>query len=137
MILSCVAMLAAGYPAFMILAHWPGPATLFAIPLGFTLLGLCYNAPLAGFMGMVFAVRHRGIGLSLGYALGIALFGGCAPMINTWLVAQTGDPRSPGLYLIFAAAVTIAALIAARRRLPRYGRAAAAAAIAPAVVSSR
>ncbi len=122
MILSCVAMLAAGYPAFMILAYWPGPAMLFAIPLGFTVLGLCYNAPLSGFMGMVFAVRRRGIGLSLGYALGIALFGGCAPMINTWLVAKTGDPRSPGLYLIFAAAVTIVALIAARRRLPRYAR---------------
>lgn len=120
MILSCIAMLAAGYPAFMILAYWPGPAMLFAIPLGFTVLGLCYNAPLSGFMGLVFAVRRRGFGLSLGYALGIALFGGCAPMINTWLVAHTGDPRSPGLYLIFTALVTITALIAARRRLPRY-----------------
>lgn len=125
MILSCVAMLAAGYPAFVILAHWPGPLMLFAIPLGFTVLGLPYNAPLSGFMGMVFALRHRGIGLSLGYALGIALFGGCAPMINTWLVAQTGDARSPGLYLIFCAAVTIVSLLAARRRLPRYGRLAA------------
>ena len=120
MILSCIAMLAAGYPAFMVLARWPGPGTLFAIPLCFTVLGLCYNAPLAGFMGMVFAIRRRGIGLSVGYALGIAIFGGCAPMINTWLVARTGDPRSPGLYLIFAAGVTIIALLAARRRLPRF-----------------
>ncbi len=117
MLVSCLAMLAAGYPAFMLLSRWPGPVMLFLLPLGFTVIGLFYNAPLAGFMGLIFAVRERGVGLSIGYALGIALFGGSAPFINTWLVAKTGDPRSPGLYLIFAAAVTIAALLAAQRRL--------------------
>jgi MHS family proline/betaine transporter-like MFS transporter len=119
MLVSCLAMLAAGYPAFMLLGLWPGPVMLFLLPLGFTLLGLFYNAPLAGFMGLVFAVRQRGVGLSIGYALGIALFGGSAPFINTWLVAKTGDPRSPGLYLIFAAIVSIVAVLAAQRRVPR------------------
>jgi MHS family proline/betaine transporter-like MFS transporter len=77
-----------------------------------------YNAPLTGFMGMVFAMRHRGIGLSVGYAIGIAVFGGFAPFINTWLVGATGDPRAPGLYLIIASIVTIIAISFARRRLP-------------------
>jgi MHS family proline/betaine transporter-like MFS transporter len=119
MLVSCLAMLATGYPAFMLLSLWPGPVMLFLLPLGFTLIGLFYNAPLAGFMGLVFNVRQRGVGLSIGYALGIALFGGSAPFINTWLVAKTGDPRSPGLYLIFAAMVTMVALLAAQRRVPR------------------
>jgi MHS family proline/betaine transporter-like MFS transporter len=91
---------------------------LFLIPLFFTVIGLYYNAPLTGFQGMVFGIRHRGIGLSVGYALGIALFGGFAPFINTWLVAQTNDPRSPGLYLAVTSIVTIVAILFAQRRLP-------------------
>ena len=119
MLASCLAMLAAGYPAFILLGLWPGPVMLFLLPIGFTIIGMFYNAPLSGFMGMVFSLRHRGVGLSIGYALGIALFGGSAPFINTWLVAHTGDPRSPGLYLIFASIVSIIAIYAARRRLPQ------------------
>jgi MHS family proline/betaine transporter-like MFS transporter len=119
MIVSCIAMMASGYPAFMLLGVWPGPVMLFLIPLFFTIIGLPYNSPLTGFMGMVFAMRHRGIGLSVGYALGIALFGGFAPFINTWLVARTHDPRAPGMYLALTSLITIAALIFARRRLPK------------------
>jgi len=117
MLLACLAMLAAGYPAFALLGLWPGPVMLFLLPFGFTLLGLFYGGPLAGLMGLMFSVRQRGIGLSAGYAAGIALFGGSAPFINTWLIAQTGNPRSPGLYLIFTAIVSIVALLAAQRRL--------------------
>ena len=119
MLLSCAAVLAAGYPAFMLLSLWPSPVMLFLLPIGLTLIGLLYNAPLTGFMGLVFPVRRRGVGLSVGYALGIAMFGGFAPFINTWLMATTGDPRSPGLYLGFTALVTIVALLAAQRRLSR------------------
>ncbi|MCW8305746.1 MFS transporter [Acidiphilium sp. PA] len=118
MIISCIAMMAAGYPAFILLGIWPGAIALFLIPLTFTIIGLPYNAPLTGFMGMVFPIRHRGIGLSVGYAIGIALFGGFAPFINTWLIAQTGDPRSPGLYLALASIITIAAITFAKARLP-------------------
>jgi MHS family proline/betaine transporter-like MFS transporter len=67
---------------------------------------------------MVFGIRHRGIGLSVGYALGIAVFGGFAPFINTWLVAQTRDSRAPGLYLAVASITTIIAILYARKRLP-------------------
>ncbi len=119
MLLSCLAMLAAGYPAFILLALWPGPIMLFLLPIGFTVIGMFYNAPLSGFMGMVFSLRHRGVGLSIGYAFGIALFGGSAPFINTWLVSRTGDPRAPGLYLVFASVISITAILAAQRRLPQ------------------
>ncbi len=117
MVLSCVAVLIAGYPCFILLGVWPNALMLFLLPLGLTMLGLIYNAPLPGFMGMVFSVRRRGIGLSVGYAVGIALFGGFAPFINTWLIARTGDPNSPGFYLIFTAIVSIISIRAASRRL--------------------
>ncbi len=118
MLLSCLALLAAAYPVFILLGLWPGAVMLFVLPLFLTLIGLPYNAPLAGVMGMVFSPTRRGIGLSVGYALGITLFGGTAPFINTWLVARTGDPRSPAIYLVFAASVTMLAILAARPRLP-------------------
>lgn len=117
MVISCVAMLVAGYPCFILLGLWPNALMLFLLPFGLTLLGLVYSAPLQGFMGMVFSVRRRGVGLSVGYAVGIALFGGFAPLINTWLIARTGNPSSPGLYLIFTAVVSIVAILTASRRL--------------------
>ena len=117
MLLSCVLTLAAAYPTFILLGLWPGRVMLFAIPLALVLLGLPYNAPLAGVMGLVFPTRRRGVGLSVGYALGIMLFGGTAPFINTWLILHTGDPRSPGLYLALTAAVSTGALLLARSRL--------------------
>jgi len=117
---SCLAMAVMAYPVFALLSLWPTNLALFCLPLAFALLGLPYNAPLNGFMGLVFSVRERGLGLSTGYALGIALFGGAAPFIFTGLISATGDPRSPGLYLLFATAVTLVALWAARRRLHRH-----------------
>ena len=118
MVLSCIAMMATGYPAFIALTHFPGAVMLFLIPMFFTVISLPYNSPLTGFMGRVFPIRHRGIGLSVGYSLGIALFGGFAPYINTWLVAHTDDSRAPGYYLAFTSIVTIAAIHFARARLP-------------------
>jgi MHS family proline/betaine transporter-like MFS transporter len=117
MLLASLVLLASGYPAFILLGLWPGPVMLFLLPFSFTIIGLFYGGPMAGIMGLIFSVRRRGIGLSVGYSLGIALFGGSAPFINTWLIAHTGNPRSPGLYLIFASLISLIALLAARRRL--------------------
>ncbi|MGE4481851.1 MFS transporter [Acidocella sp.] len=120
MILSCLAMAAMAYPVFALLAVWPGHWGLFCIPFVFAILGLPYNAPLNGFMGLVFPMAERGLGLSTGYALGIAFFGGASPFIFTELISMTGDPRSPGLYLILAAIITLLALLVARWRLLRF-----------------
>ena len=116
---SCFLMSAAGYPAFVLLNAYPSPALLFLVPITFTLLGTFYLSPLQALMGMVFARRRRGIGLSVSYALGVAVFGGFTPLIATWLIAETGDRRSPGLYLAATGAITIVTLFLARRRFER------------------
>ena len=117
MLYSCLAMAAMAYPAFYALQAWPTSSALFLLSLMFALLGLAYNAPLNGFMGLVFLVRERGIGLSMGYALGIAIFGGGAPFIFTYLISVTGSPRSPALYLIATSVITFIALSVAKWRL--------------------
>jgi len=50
--------------------------------------------------------------------MAVSIFGGLAPLVATWLIAKTGDPLSPSYYLIFAALLSLCALIAvqARRR---------------------
>ena len=120
MLYSCLSMAIVAYPTFYLLKLWPSNSTLFMLSLVFTLLSLPYNAPLNGFMGLVFSVRERGMGLSIGYALGIAVFGGSAPFIFTLLISATNNPQSPALYLMVAAFITLAAILAARWRLRQY-----------------
>lgn len=40
------------------------------------------------------------------YALAVAIFGGFAPFIATWLISMTGSPLSPAFYVIAAAVVS-------------------------------
>jgi MHS family proline/betaine transporter-like MFS transporter len=40
----------------------------------------------------------------------VAIFGGFAPFINAWLVDATGSNVAPSFYLMFAAAISLAAL---------------------------
>ena len=47
------------------------------------------------------------------------IFGGFAPFLATWLIAQTGDPLSPSYYLMATALLSIIALMAIERRAPR------------------
>jgi MHS family proline/betaine transporter-like MFS transporter len=49
----------------------------------------------------------------------VSIFGGLAPLIAIWLIAQTGDPLSPSYYLIFTALLSLAALVAIQSRRRR------------------
>jgi MHS family proline/betaine transporter-like MFS transporter len=44
--------------------------------------------------------------MSTTYSLAVAIFGGFAPFIATWLIAETGSPMAPTYYVIAAAIVT-------------------------------
>jgi MHS family proline/betaine transporter-like MFS transporter len=67
-------------------------------------------------MTEVFPVRVRSVGVSVGYSLPNALFGGMAPFFATYLVQVTGDVRSPALYLMATAAIAVAALLIVYRK---------------------
>jgi MHS family proline/betaine transporter-like MFS transporter len=49
--------------------------------------------------------------MSTGYALSVAIFGGFAPFIATWLIQQTGTPIAPTYYLIAAGVVSAATIM--------------------------
>jgi MHS family proline/betaine transporter-like MFS transporter len=48
--------------------------------------------------------------------MSVTIFGGFAPFVATWLIAQTGDPLSPSYYLMATALLSIIALMAIERR---------------------
>ena len=59
----------------------------------------------------LFATRVRSSGYSIGYNVSVALFGGTAPYIATWLVDRTGNEIAPAYYVIAAAVVTLATVL--------------------------
>jgi MHS family proline/betaine transporter-like MFS transporter len=56
------------------------------------------------------------------FSTAVTIFGGFAPFVATWLIAQTGDSLSPSYYLIFTALLSLIALIAIQRRSRRRDR---------------
>jgi MFS transporter, MHS family, proline/betaine transporter len=59
-------------------------------------------------------VRSTGVGLI--YNVAVALFGGLAPFIVTWLIAATDDKASPAYYVAFSALVGVSGLLLMRER---------------------
>jgi MFS transporter, MHS family, proline/betaine transporter len=113
---AAVAILASIYPMFAWLQAVPTLATLLRVQaiLGVLLAG--YMGGLPALMSDLFPTRLRTTGLSISYSFGVAIFGGFAPFINAWLIEATGNNAAPGFYLMLAAAISLAALIAAHRR---------------------
>ena len=52
--------------------------------------------------------------LSIGYNIAVAIFGGFAPFIATFLVRTTGNNHAPAGYVIIAAIVTLVILLRTR-----------------------
>jgi MHS family proline/betaine transporter-like MFS transporter len=54
----------------------------------------------------IFPTKVRYTALSIGYNIAVAIFGGFAPFIATWLIKVTGSSLAPAYYLIAAAVIT-------------------------------
>ena len=70
-----------------------------------------------------FPVETRAVGVAFSYSISVTIFGGFAPFVATWLIAQTGDPLSPSYYLMVTALLSIVALMvdpAARAASPAH-----------------
>jgi hypothetical protein len=64
----------------------------------------------------------RTSGFSLAYSLATALFGGFTPAVCTYMIHATGNRAIPGLWLSFAAAAGLAAVLALRAGTSPSGR---------------
>ncbi len=115
MFASAAAMLVVFYPLFAWLAAAPTLETLLIVQAIIGVLMAAYMGPLGALMAELFPARMRTTGLSISYAFGVAIFGGLAPLFNTWIISVTGNKLAPAFYLILAAAVSLVALAFAKR----------------------
>lgn len=113
MIFSCVAFIVLGYPFFLLASS----GSVGLAILGQLLMMICYApyaATCASFLTEIIPTRVRYTSMSFGYNVAVAVFGGFAPFISTWLVRATGSSLSPALYLIAAAVITGIAVLRCR-----------------------
>ncbi len=100
------------YPAFLLLNAQPELRTLLAVVTGLGALNALGGAPIIITLAEIFPVEVRATGMSLVYALGVAIFGGFGQFIVTWLISATGSPIAPAYYVIVCCCSTLIALFA-------------------------
>ena len=107
-------------PAFMLIQSVT-VATIFG---GMLLLGViltCFTGTMPAALPALFPTKIRYTGLSIGFNIAVALFGGTTPIIVALLISATGSLMMPAYYLMFAAlcggVATLAMSETARRSL--------------------
>jgi MHS family proline/betaine transporter-like MFS transporter len=95
---------------WMLLSNGSLVSVLAAHAITFALLSVPLGSAPALFVEM-FPERDRLSGYSLAFNIGIGVFGGFTPMIAKSLIAATGQPLLPSIYLAFAALIAFAALM--------------------------
>src|SRR5262249_29725650 len=113
LLVSCAGYIVLGYPFFLMSSSGNVGLTILS-----QLLMVLFYAPYAGacpaFYAEIFPTRVRYTALSIGYNIAVAIFGGFAPFIATFLVRETGSVYAPAVYVIIAAIVTGAILLKTR-----------------------
>jgi metabolite-proton symporter len=100
------------FPLFMLLDTGSTPMVVLAMFLVFIFSHAAMYGPQAAFLSEMFGTRVRYSGASLGAQLSSVLAGGLSPFIATALLRSYGR-TALALYLMFMAAVTIAAVVVA------------------------
>jgi MHS family proline/betaine transporter-like MFS transporter len=106
------------YPLFA----WIDGGTLFAVVMAqviFAVLVSGIQSPIPAAMVSMFPVRLRYSAIAAGYNITLAIFGGTAPLVATWLIHTTGQLTSPAWYLV---AVALVSFFAALRLGPGAAR---------------
>ena len=103
---SCAAFIVLPLPLLWIITQAPGFGVIALIQVVFGLAISLMSGPGPAAITEIFPTRGRSVWMSSSYALAVAIFGGFAPFIATWLIATTGWNLSPMFYVMAAAAIT-------------------------------
>ncbi|MCK7612548.1 MFS transporter [Roseibium sediminicola] len=94
-----------GLPLFWLIHH-QDPAMIVLGQLGLAAVLACFFAPLMATMISQFPRPVRVTGYSLGYNIPLALFGGTAPLVATFLIDKSHLQLAPAFYLVAAGLLT-------------------------------
>ena len=111
-----LALALAPIPLYSWLSHTPTLAAMYATQGLLAIFLAGYLGTVSALLSDLFPTATRSTGISLGYNLGVMLFGGFAPFIMTWLAVKTASTAVPGYYLAAGAVGSVLALTAAWRK---------------------
>ena len=97
------------YPLFL----WIDTGTLVAAlvaGLVFAAINSFIYGPMAATLVQTFPADIRNTGVGLAYNVTLAIFGGTAPMVCTWLIKESHDIAAPAYYLVALAAISFVAM---------------------------
>ncbi len=111
-------LLLLGVPCYLVMLTFSGPAVLLTVAaLMAFLVGVFPPAILASICES-FPAGSRAGSMGITYALAVAVFGGSAQYIVTWLIDITGSPLAPAWYMTAAMVLTVAGILAMKETAP-------------------
>jgi MHS family citrate/tricarballylate:H+ symporter-like MFS transporter len=99
------------YPALHWLVSDPSFGKMLAVEMMFSFYFGVYSGTMLGCLVEIVPAHVRTTSFSLAFALAAGLFGTFTPFASTWLIDRTGDKASPCYWLMFGAALGIAAAL--------------------------
>ncbi|HEU0217312.1 MAG TPA: MFS transporter [Stellaceae bacterium] len=107
MLLTCsIGFILLAYPIFWLIVWSSRLAVILPLQVAISVLIAFFSGPGPAAIAEIFPTRARALWMSIGYSFAVAIFGGFAPYICTWLIDRTGSPLSPSLYVIACAIVS-------------------------------
>ena len=110
------------YPMFALLQNHPTIGWLLLLQGTAGIFKAAYSGPMPALMSEIFPASVRSTGLSIGYSLGVTIFGGFAPVIIETFIHLTGDKLAPSYYVLLAAVLSGTSLIVVGWRMRRENR---------------
>jgi MFS transporter, MHS family, proline/betaine transporter len=107
LVAACASLIMLPYPLFALMLDGASMATVVVVQAVFAVAISLFSGPGPAAIAEIFPTAVRSTLLSTGYSLAVAIFGGFAPFIATWLISATGSPLSPVYYLIAAGIVSL------------------------------
>jgi MHS family proline/betaine transporter-like MFS transporter len=102
---SGIAMAVLAFPAYLVMQQGFALAVAGIVVLAVIFAG--HTGVIHAALMEMFPAAVRTTSYSIGYNIGLAIFGGGGPLLVTALIAGTGDPGIPAYYVIFSAIITV------------------------------
>jgi MFS transporter, MHS family, proline/betaine transporter len=96
---SSVLFLLFSYPLYILVSNGTLTSLLIAM-LIVSIFEACYTGTIPVILSELFPTRVRYTALSVSYGFSVAIFGGFAPFVATWLIGATGNPLAPAFIVM-------------------------------------
>ncbi|MEM5404060.1 MULTISPECIES: MFS transporter [Paraburkholderia] len=103
-------------PAFWLMTRMPSVPLVLALSVMITAAANLGSTPMLLMLMEMLPASVRASGLSVIYSVGVTVFGGSSQFVVTWLLAKTGNPLSPAVYLVVCGLISLCAIGAIRER---------------------